>query len=142
MSPEEHLKRLITRHQQRLQLLEEQKAIKGINADPAISIEIEDLKTKLEALQADLKREAQPEALSEYSVTQLTPIRRRQLEQEKQSLETNLELLNKKINLLRRNLTLETRPEEQLRLEVIIEDSEKTRTEFEDRLNGIMSLLE
>ncbi len=50
----EGLKRLIRKHEQRLQILKEQQATMGINVDPRIPIEIRDIETELEKLQAEL----------------------------------------------------------------------------------------
>lgn len=49
------IKKLIAKHSRRLQLLKEKQAILGINADPGILIEIEDIEAELEKLQAQLK---------------------------------------------------------------------------------------
>ena len=57
------LKRLITIQTRRLQKLKEKKARKGVNADPELLIEIEDIEEELEALQAELDQiEANPES--------------------------------------------------------------------------------
>jgi hypothetical protein len=80
MPDENDLKKLITIHQHRLQKLREQQAVTGVNTDPAILMEIEDLKAEIKRLQADLpagQRIAEPAeppfALSEKATSGVKP---------------------------------------------------------------------
>ena len=54
MSYRTDIETLIRRHQRRLQLLKEQRAIEGISADPKIVIQIEDIEAELDQLRAEL----------------------------------------------------------------------------------------
>jgi len=56
MSREDDLKKLINHHQRRLQIRKEQQAVKGINVDPEILIEIEDVEATIEKLQTELNK--------------------------------------------------------------------------------------
>jgi VIT1/CCC1 family predicted Fe2+/Mn2+ transporter len=56
MLNQENIKALIIKHSQRLQLLKEQQAVAGAFTDPAITIEIENIETEIEKLQAGLKQ--------------------------------------------------------------------------------------
>lgn len=47
------IEKLITNHQRRLQKLKETKALKGINTDPELLIEIEDIEAELKKLEAE-----------------------------------------------------------------------------------------
>ncbi len=60
MPNHDDLKKLIKSHKRRLQKLKEQEAIKGLSVDPAILIEIEDIKAKIKDLQEETA------ALEEY----------------------------------------------------------------------------
>lgn len=55
MSQSSELKRLISIYFRRLQKLKEKEALQGVSVDPSIIIEIEDLESKLEQLQAQLQ---------------------------------------------------------------------------------------
>ncbi|MCP4604452.1 MAG: NACHT domain-containing protein [Proteobacteria bacterium] len=55
MSRKDGIKRLIINHSRRLQKLKEQEALHGFSVDPRIPLEIEDLETKIERLQAELE---------------------------------------------------------------------------------------
>lgn len=55
MSRQDELKKQIINHQRRLSKLKEKQALKGINADVDLPIEIEDIETEIEQLQAELK---------------------------------------------------------------------------------------
>lgn len=55
MSQKQDLQKLIINHHRRLQKLKEQKALTGRATDPEILIEIEDIETELEALEANLE---------------------------------------------------------------------------------------
>jgi hypothetical protein len=55
MSRQDDIKRLIINNSRRLQKLKEQLAFEGTSADPKISMEIEDIETEIEKLQAKLK---------------------------------------------------------------------------------------
>jgi serine/threonine protein kinase len=67
----------------------------------------------------------------------ITPSKRRRLEREKQDLESHIDTLSKKISALRRDLTLENRADEQMRLQAVIEDNQKQLAEFESKLDDI-----
>lgn len=54
MLKKDHLQKLILNHNLRLQALQEQKALNGLDSPPKILIEIEFIKTELESLQAEL----------------------------------------------------------------------------------------
>ena len=56
MSPEDHIKKLITNYTRRVQKLREQQAIEGISIDPKILIEIEDIEAEIEKLQKELRQ--------------------------------------------------------------------------------------
>lgn len=56
MSQQDELRKLIIKHQRRLQKLKEQQATFGINTPPEIFIEIEDIEAELERLQTKLTR--------------------------------------------------------------------------------------
>ena len=56
MSREDELKRLITNHNRRLQILQERKALLGVTADPSLLLEIEDIEAELDRLQSELKK--------------------------------------------------------------------------------------
>ncbi|MCB0171437.1 MAG: phosphotransferase, partial [Anaerolineae bacterium] len=61
MSDQTHLQTLITNRTRRLQKLKEQQAQTGLNTDPAVLIEIEDLEAELKTLQRELAAfESQP----------------------------------------------------------------------------------
>lgn len=60
MSHRDNVKQLIINHQRRLQKLKEQQAIKGVDTPPHVLIEIEDIETKLEKLNAELEAPDQP----------------------------------------------------------------------------------
>ncbi len=55
MSRRDEIKKLITKHNRRLQILREQQALKGRTVAPEILIEIQDLEANIETLQAELK---------------------------------------------------------------------------------------
>ncbi len=55
MATAEDIQRLIINHTRRLQKLEERQALQGVSTDPAVSIEIEDIRAKI----GSLKTEAQ-----------------------------------------------------------------------------------
>ena len=57
MSNQDHNQKLIATKQRRLQKLQEQEAMMGINTPPHISIEIEDIEEEIAQLQAELARE-------------------------------------------------------------------------------------
>lgn len=67
------IKRLILNHNRRLQKLREQQALEGIRTDPRILIEIEDIETKLEALQAELEALSDQTKPSPRPKNQATP---------------------------------------------------------------------
>jgi predicted nucleic acid-binding Zn-ribbon protein len=54
MSRRDEIEALITTHQRRLQKLNEQLAYEGKSADPKVSMEIEDIETKITELQLEL----------------------------------------------------------------------------------------
>lgn len=58
MSREKDLKRQIATHQRRLQILKERQALLGINADPSLLIEIDDIEATLEEIQSKLGEKA------------------------------------------------------------------------------------
>ncbi len=55
MSHRNNIKRLITNYNRRLQKLKEKQALQGIDVDPDVVIEIEDIEVEIEKLQAELK---------------------------------------------------------------------------------------
>jgi hypothetical protein len=55
MSTAEDIQKLIINHTRRLQKLEERQALEGISVDPAVSIEIEDIRTKIDSLKTELQ---------------------------------------------------------------------------------------
>lgn len=73
-SRRENLSREITLHERRLQILREKRAIKGIDTEPHVIIEIEDIEQELENLYAELGPEKEPvvslESSSEFLSTQ------------------------------------------------------------------------
>jgi hypothetical protein len=50
-----NIKRLIKKHQRRLQILKEQQALKGINSEPELVMEIEGIEEKIEGLMGELR---------------------------------------------------------------------------------------
>jgi len=56
MSDKDDIKRLISAHKRRLQVLKEQQALQGAFADPRIILEIEDIEAKTQALQMELRK--------------------------------------------------------------------------------------
>lgn len=70
MPHQDDKKSLIVTHKRRLQILEEQKALKGINTEPEILIEIENIKAELEKLQTEL---ANSSDLVQQTIKQLVP---------------------------------------------------------------------
>ena len=54
MSRQDDIKKLIITNQRRLQLLKEKQAIKGVDVEPAVIIEIEDIEAEIEKLQTEL----------------------------------------------------------------------------------------
>ncbi len=54
MSSQDDIKKLLKYHERRLQKLKEKSAKYGISADPSIGLEIDDIKEKIEDLQAEL----------------------------------------------------------------------------------------
>ncbi|MCP4288508.1 MAG: hypothetical protein GY792_29480 [Gammaproteobacteria bacterium] len=71
------------------------------------------------------------------AATSLTPSRRRRLAREQKDLEEHIEGLSDKISALRRELRLENRSEERMRLEAVIQDNEKLLAEFGSKLDDI-----
>ncbi|MCP4288507.1 MAG: protein kinase, partial [Gammaproteobacteria bacterium] len=67
----------------------------------------------------------------------LTSSKRRRLERELQDLEGHIDRLSQKISALRGNLSTETRVEERMRLEGVIQDNKKILEEFESRQEEI-----
>ncbi len=59
MSHVEDIQKLIEQHARRLQKLKEKEAIKGINVDPSVSIEIENIEEKIDRLKLDLEKTEQ-----------------------------------------------------------------------------------
>lgn len=55
MSRKDNLKRLILKHQDRLQVLKEQQAQMGLSVDPRIPTEIADIESEIEALELELE---------------------------------------------------------------------------------------
>lgn len=55
MSEQEHLKKLIEKHQRRLRVLKEKKALYGLETPASILTEIEDIEAEIEDVQAELK---------------------------------------------------------------------------------------
>ena len=55
MSDSDNIEKLIQIHRRRLQVLQEQQAIKGLETPPSILLEIEDIKAKIEKLQIERK---------------------------------------------------------------------------------------
>ncbi len=62
MSRQDQIKRLIANHNRRLQVLEEKKALYGLDTAPDILIEIEDIKATLAELEAELAQVEHPAA--------------------------------------------------------------------------------
>ena len=56
MSRQEDLQKQIAQHQRRLQLLKERHARQGINTDPAVILEIEDIEAKIAELTTELQQ--------------------------------------------------------------------------------------
>jgi hypothetical protein len=56
MTQQEDIQKQIAAHSRRLQLLKERKARQGINTDPAVITEIEEIEATLEEMQAELNR--------------------------------------------------------------------------------------
>jgi hypothetical protein len=74
LSNQDHLRKLISYHTQRLQKLKEQQALSGITTDPKVLIEIEQIETQLVELQSQLFElkntpgfEAQPQGNEEIA---------------------------------------------------------------------------
>jgi hypothetical protein len=55
MSRKDDIRRLIIKHNRRLQELKEQKALHGISVDPKVSLEIEDIESEIARLQTELE---------------------------------------------------------------------------------------
>ncbi|MBN1219776.1 MAG: hypothetical protein JXM69_12675 [Anaerolineae bacterium] len=55
MSREDHLKKLIANYSRRLEKLQEEQALHGLDTNPKILIEIEDIEAKLQELQVELQ---------------------------------------------------------------------------------------
>ncbi len=55
MSRQDDIQKLISNHQRRLQLLQEQQALRGLSTPPDVVIEIEDVEAQIQALQAELE---------------------------------------------------------------------------------------
>ncbi len=79
----------------------------------------------------------QPQTVEREPAPSLTPSQRRRLEQKRERLETQLETLSEKINALHRDLTLENRSDEQMRLQAVIKNNEKLQAQFEAKLDNI-----
>ncbi len=56
MSSQDDMRELITLNSRRLRELKKQRAIKGLFVDPAVTIEIEDIESEIEGLEAQLKK--------------------------------------------------------------------------------------
>jgi hypothetical protein len=82
-----------------------------------------------------LKKKEKPEPPT--APPSLTSSQRRRLEREKRDQEGHVERLSEKISALRRDLSLETRSDEQQRLQAVIEDNEALLVEFENKLDEI-----
>jgi len=63
LSNQDHLKKLISYHTQRLQKLKEQQALSGITTDPKVLIEIEQIEAQLVELQSQLFQPEKPPGL-------------------------------------------------------------------------------
>lgn len=56
MSDRDHIKKLINNHTHRLQTLEEQEAFFGRSADPAVQMEIREIRAKIQKLRTKLEK--------------------------------------------------------------------------------------
>jgi RIO-like serine/threonine protein kinase len=76
MSRQDDVKKLINTHSRRLQRLKEQQALAGISVDPKISLEIEDIESEIEKLQAELtKKDSKGEQINNPYIHRGKPIR-------------------------------------------------------------------
>jgi len=71
MARVDELRRLIRNHQRRLSKLQEIRATNGVDTRPDVLIEIEDLESALDGLQAELEAEAARETAVKRSYSQL-----------------------------------------------------------------------
>jgi hypothetical protein len=82
MSRRDDLRKQIANHRRRLQKLEEQQALYGLDTPPHVLIEIEDIKARLEELRAELRTleergvEAEPEIAPLVSASRTIPLQR------------------------------------------------------------------
>jgi serine/threonine protein kinase len=71
------------------------------------------------------------------AIPPITPSQRRRLEREKRDLETHIDTLSNMISLLRRDMVLEGRAEEKMRIKNVLAEKEESLAKFEDQLDEI-----
>ncbi|MCB0192567.1 MAG: hypothetical protein KDJ65_11540 [Anaerolineae bacterium] len=127
----EDLQSQLALHQRRLQLLQERRATKGINTDPADVIEIQDIETTITSLQTQLAALPTP---SETTPHPLTKLQQQRLDDLKHNIEQDQQLLKAYEDELR----LEDDPRRKMRYRREIERQKETIADYEQQLAAII----
>lgn len=136
----EGLKKLIQQHQRRLQILKEQQAMYGLSVDPRIPIEIEDIETEIEKLQAELATlpGSPPQPIAPAGASPVNPATRfRQIKIK--NLEARLEALVADYEAASSQLNNTLSEVDRTRLKRQVESLEQEIGQVEHELNALRS---